>query len=61
MKIAAIIATVIATLFFLYSSYLLTYDPIAHSSKDGIHMLNFAISYTIPGILWLIYFLRRKK
>jgi hypothetical protein len=61
MKTAAIIATVIATLLFLFSSYQLTYDPIGRSTKDGILLYNFFIWYTIPGILWIIYLATSKK
>ena len=58
MKTAAIITTAIATIIFLITSYLLTYDPIGRSTKDGMLLFNFAIWYTIPGILWVIYFIR---
>ena len=61
MKTAAIITTAIATIIFLITSYLLTYDPIGRSTKDGMLLFNFAIWYTIPGILWVIYFVRNKK
>ena len=61
MKTAAIIATVIATLLFLYSSYQLTYDPISRSTKDGILFYNFLIWFVVPGILWLIYLATSKK
>ena len=61
MKTAAIITTVIATIIFLFSSYQLTYDPIGRSTKDGMLLFNFAIWYTIPGILWVIYFVRNNN
>jgi hypothetical protein len=61
MKTAAIIATVIATLLFLYSSYQLTYDPISRSTKDGILFYNFLIWFAVPGILWVIYLASSKK
>jgi hypothetical protein len=61
MKTTALIATAIATVLFLYSSYMLTNDPIVHSTKDGILSFNFMMWYTIPGILWLIYFITKKK
>ena len=60
MKTAAIITTAIATIIFLITSYLLTYDPIGRSTKDGILLFNFAIWYTVPGILWVIYFVTKK-
>jgi hypothetical protein len=60
MKTAAIITTVIATLLFLYSSYMLTYDPIGRSTKDGMLLFNFAFWYAVPGILWVIYFVTKK-
>jgi hypothetical protein len=61
MKTAAIITTAIATIIFLITSYLLTYDPIGRSTKDGMLLFNFAIWYTIPGILWVIYFIRNNN
>jgi hypothetical protein len=61
MKTTALIATAIATLLFLYSSYMLTYDPIGSSTKDGMLLFNFAIWYAVPGILWLIYFVTKKN
>ena len=61
MKTAAIITTVIATFLFLITSYTLTYDPIGRSTKDGMLLFNFAIWYTIPGILWVIYFIRKNN
>jgi hypothetical protein len=61
MKKAAIIATSIATLLFVYSSYTLTFDPLARSTKDGMLFFNFMLWYTIPGILWGIYFFMNKK
>ena len=61
MKTAAIITTAIATIIFLITSYLLTYDPIGRSTKDGMLFFNFAIWYTIPGILWVIYFVRNNN
>ncbi len=60
MKTAAIITTAIATLLFLYSSYMLTYDPIGRSTKDGMLLFNFAFWYAVPGILWVIYFVTKK-
>lgn len=61
MKSAAIFATAIATIIFLFTSYQLTYDPIGRSTKDGMLLFNFMIWYTLPGILWVIYFVRNKK
>ena len=61
MKIAALVVTGIATLLFIYSSFLLTYDPVVRSTKDGIILFNFMMWYIVPGILWIIYFLTRKK
>lgn len=61
MKTAAIITTVIATILFLYSTYMLTYDPIAKSTKDGMIFFNILVWYTVPGILWIIYFITKKK
>ena len=61
MKTAAIITTAIATIIFLITSYLLTYDPIGRSTKDGMLLFNFAIWYTIPGILCVIYFIRNNN
>mgnify|MGYP000869276168 FL=1 len=61
MKTAAIITTAIATIIFLITSYLLTYDPIGRSTKDGMLLFNFAIWYTIPGILWVIYLIRNNN
>ena len=61
MKTAAIITSAIATIIFLITSYLLTYDPIGRSTKDGMLLFNFAIWYTIPGILWVIYFIRNNN
>lgn len=58
MKALAKVTTGIATLIFLYTSYMLTYDPIGRSTKDGMLLFNFAMWYAIPGILWLIYYLR---
>jgi hypothetical protein len=60
MKTTALIATAIATLLFLYSSYMLTYDPIVRSTKDGMLLFNFAFWYAVPGILWVIYFVTKK-
>jgi len=39
MKTAAIITTAIATIIFLITSYLLTYDPIGRSTKDGMFII----------------------
>jgi len=61
MKTAAIITTAIATIIFLITSYLLTYDPIGRSTKDGMLLFNFTIWYTIPGILWVIYLIRNNN
>jgi hypothetical protein len=61
MKTAAIITTVIATFLFLYSSYMLTYDPVVRSTKDGMLLFNFAFWYAVPVILWVIYLITQKK
>ena len=61
MKTTAIVLTAIATVLFLYSSYMLTYDPMVSSSKDGMLLFNFFIWYFIPGIMWVIYFISKKK
>jgi hypothetical protein len=39
---------------------MLTYDPIGRSTKDGMLLFNFAFWYTVPGILWVIYFVTKK-
>ena len=57
MKIAAIIFTIIATLIYSITTYLLMYDPIGRSDKPGTHLLNFFICFTIPIILWVVYFI----
>ena len=59
MKALAQVTTGIATLIFLYTSYMLTYDPIGRSTTDGMLLFNFAMWYAIPGILWLIYYVRK--
>ena len=59
MKALAQVTTGIATLIFLYTSYMLTYDPIGRSTKVGMLLFNFAMWYAIPGILWLIYYVRK--
>ena len=59
MKTLAQVTTGIATLFFLYSTYMLTYDPIGRSTKDGMLLFNFAMWFTVPAILWLIYYARK--
>jgi hypothetical protein len=61
MKTTALIATAIATVLFLYTSYMLTYDPVVRSTKDGMLMFNFFMWYAIPGLLWIIYFLTKKE
>jgi hypothetical protein len=61
MKTTAIVLTAIATVLFLYSSYMLTYDPMVSSSKDGMLLFNFFMWYFIPGIMWVIYFISKKK
>ena len=55
MKTLAQVTTGIATLFFLYSSYMLTYDPIGRSTKDGMLLFNFAMWFAVPAILWLFF------
>ncbi len=55
MKKVATIATVLATALFIISTYAYMYDPIAHSTRPGIHVFNFFMWFTIPIILWLIY------
>lgn len=57
MKIVATIATIIATLIYIISTYLFINDPIGRSTKPGIHLYNFFLWYTIPIILWIVYFI----
>ena len=57
MKIAAIIVTIIATLIYSITTYLLLYDPIGRTDDAGTHLLNFFIWFTIPIILWIVYFI----
>lgn len=61
MKTLAIIVTAIATILFFISSSALTNDAVAHSSKDGVQLFNFFFWYTIPIILWVIYFVTTSK
>lgn len=61
MKKAAQIVTGIATLLFLFSTFLLSNDSVGRSTKDGMLLFNFMMWYTIPGILWGIYFMTKKK
>jgi hypothetical protein len=61
MKKAAIIATVIASIIFLYTTNIFLNDPIAGSKKDGIHVFNFFMWFTIPIILWVIHFFKSSK
>lgn len=56
MKIVAIIVTIIATLIYSITTYLLMYDPIGRTDDAGTHLLNFFIWFTIPIILWVVYF-----
>jgi hypothetical protein len=56
MKIVAIITTILATLIYLITTSLLINDSIGRSEKPGIHLYNFFIWYTIPIIMWVIYF-----
>lgn len=60
MRKAAIITSILATILFLYTSYLFSNDPISKSSKEGILVLNFVICYAIPTALWLIHYLMKK-
>jgi hypothetical protein len=57
MRKVAIIATVIATLLYAASTYLYMYDPIAKSDEPGTHLFNFLMWYTLPIVLWVIYFI----
>jgi uncharacterized RDD family membrane protein YckC len=61
MKTAAIITTVIAAVIFLLTSALLTNDATVGSTKDGILVFNFLIWFAVPGILWVIYFIKDSK
>lgn len=61
MKTAATIVTVIATALFLLTTAMLSSDAVGRSTKEGTHLFNFMIWYTIPAILWLVYFARSKK
>ena len=60
MKTIATIATIIATLLYILTTYLLIYDPIGRSTKPGIHLYNFFMWYTIPIILWVVYFIMKE-
>lgn len=61
MKIVANIVTIIATLIYSITTYLLMYDPIGRSTRSGIHLFNFFIWYTIPIILWIIYYVKKER
>lgn len=61
MKITSISLTLIALLGYFVSTILLIKDPIAHSTKQGIHIYNFFIWFTIPFIFWLIYYFDNLK
>ena len=60
MKTIAKIATIIATLLYIVTTYLFMYDPIGRSTRSGIHLFNFFIWYTIPIILWVVYYIMNK-
>ncbi len=57
MKIVATIATVLATLLYSVTTYLLMYDPISRTTIQEDHIYNFFMWYTIPIILWVVYFI----
>ena len=57
MRKLAIIATVIASLLYAVSTYLYMYDPIAKSDEPGTHFFNFFMWYTLPIVLWVVYFI----
>lgn len=57
MKTISIIVTVLALFGYAISTYLFINDPIAHSTKEGIHIFNFFIWFIIPIILWVVYLL----
>ena len=57
MKIAAIIVTIIATLLYIVTTNLLINDPIGRSDKPGAHLFNFFMWYTVPIILWVVYYI----
>ncbi len=61
MRKAAIIATIIASIIFLYTTNIFLNDPIAGSKKDGIHVFNFFMWFTIPIILWVITYFSAPK
>lgn len=56
-KTIAIALTFIAILGYLYFTVGFLFDPIAHSNRPGIHLFNFFIWFTIPIVLWVIFFL----
>jgi hypothetical protein len=53
----ASIATILATLMYIITTYLFLYDPIGRSDEPNTHLYNFFMWYTIPIILWVIYFI----
>lgn len=57
MKIISIVITTIAILGYLLTTFLLINDPVARSTRDGIHLMNFFIWFIIPLILWVVYLL----
>ena len=57
MKIIATIVTVLATLSYIISTYAYLYDPIGRSDEPNTHLYNFFMWYTIPIILWAVYFI----
>jgi hypothetical protein len=61
MKITAFIFTVIGLVGFLISRQLFLYDPIGRSTKEGIHLFNFFIWFTLPIIIWIIYLIKNQK
>jgi hypothetical protein len=61
MKKSATISTIIALILFLYTTNIYLNDPISGSTREGIHVFNFFMWFTIPIILWLIYFYKSSQ
>lgn len=57
MKIIATIVTILATFIYIITTYLFLNDPIGRSDKPNTHLYNFFMWYTIPIILWVVYFI----
>jgi hypothetical protein len=61
MKTTAIITTIIASVLYLITTSALINDPIGRSTKEGVHFINFLFCYSLPILLWVIYFLNSNK